>query len=131
MSGTATATNAFNKYIQAYPANSNNEVLINVWNWNPSWTITVTTESGQSHTCTPVGAYDPLPHCSTHGETFNKANLKGAPSFITELFRHFFKVKAPDATSTLNITVKDEFSATHGQRKWKRPEAFSTDAYMQ
>ncbi len=130
MSGTASATNAFNKYIQAYPANSDNEVLINVWNWNPSWTITVTTESGQTLTCTPVGAYDPLHIAALTVKRFNKANLKSAPSFITELFVHFFKVKAPDATSTLNITVKDEFGHTWTE-EMKRPKAFSTDAYMQ
>ena len=48
----------------------------------------------------------------------------------TDPYVHFFKVKAPDATSTLNITVKDEFGHTWTE-EMKRPKAFSTDAYMQ
>lgn len=43
---------------------------------------------------------------------FNNASLKSTPSFITEKFTHFFKVKAPDADTDLTITVKDEFGNT-------------------
>ena len=129
MSGSAKVTKEFDKYTDAYPANSNNEVLINVWNWDPSWTITVTTESGQNLTCTPVTAYDPLHIAALTVKRFNKANLSSVPSFITEEFVHFFKVKAPDATSTLKITVKDQFGNTWTE-DMKRPKAFSTDAYM-
>lgn len=118
----------FEPYTKAYPANSNNEVLINVWNYNPNWTITVTTEGGQSLTPTAVWAYDPLHIAALSVKRFNKSNLSSTPSFITEKFTHFFKVQAPDADTDLTITVKDEFGRVWTENM-QRPKAFSIDAY--
>lgn len=118
----------FEPYTKAYPANNNNEVLINVWNYNPNWTITVTTEGGQSLTPTAVWAYDPLHIAALSVKRFNKSNLSSTPSFITEKFTHFFKVQAPDADTDLTITVKDEFGRVWTENM-QRPKAFSIDAY--
>lgn len=118
----------FEPYTKAYPANSNNEVLINVWNYNPNWTITVTTEDGQSLTPTAVWAYDPLHIAALSVKRFNKSNITSTPSFITEKFTHFFKVKAPDADTDLTITVKDEFGHVWTENM-RRPKAFSINAY--
>ena len=125
----ATVSKELNKYIQAYPSNSNNEVLINVWNWDPTWTVTVTTPSGQELSVTQVGAYDPLHVAALTMKRLNKANLTSVPSFLTEYFVHFFKVKAPDATSTLTITVKDGFGNTWAETM-TRPKAFSIKEYI-
>lgn len=121
--------NAYNKYCTAYPANSNNEVLINVWNWNSNWTVTVTTEGGQSLPVERVTAYDPLHIAALSVKRFNDASLKSTPNFITEPLHHFFKVKAPDADTDLVITVKDEFGNTWVENM-ARPKAFNTDAYL-
>lgn len=118
----------FEPYTKAYPANNNNEVLINVWNYNPNWTITVTTEGGQSLTPTAVWAYDPLHIAALSVKRFNKSNLSSTPSFITEKFTHFFKVQAPDADTDLTITVKDEFGRVWTENM-QRPKTFSIDAY--
>ena len=59
---------------------------------------------------------------------FNNAGLKLTPSFITDKFTHFFKVKADDADTDLVITVKDEFG-NEWTENMQRPKAFSTDAY--
>lgn len=116
------------KYVDAYPANSNNEVLINIWNWNPYWTLTVTDEAGKELTATKVWAYDPLHIAALSVKRFNSASLTSVPSFITEKFPHFFKVQAPDADTDLRITVKDEFGHVWTENM-QRPKAFSTDAY--
>ena len=118
----------FEPYVKAYPQNNNNEVLINVWNYNPRWTVTVTTEGGQQLDPVKVWAYDPLHIAALTVKRFNKSNLSITPSFITEKFTHFFKVKAPDADTDLTITVKDEFGHVWTENM-QRPKAFSIDAY--
>ncbi len=125
----AEVQNAYKKYMDAYPEGSQgNEVLINIWNWNDNWTLKVTDESGSAQVATPVWAYDPLHIAALSVPRFNNANLKSVPSFITEKFCHFFKVKLNDATTDLTITVKDEFGNTWTENM-QRPKAFSTDAY--
>lgn len=124
----ASVRNAYNKYVNAYPANSNNEVLINIWNWNSNWTLSVKDEKGSTLTPTAVWAYDPLHIAALSVKRFNQANLKATPSFVTDHFSHFFKVKAPDADTDLVITVKDEFGNTWTENM-QRPKEFSTDAY--
>lgn len=54
----ASVKKEYMKYVDAYPVNQNNEVLINVWNWNPRWTLTVTDENGNKLTPEEVWAYD-------------------------------------------------------------------------
>lgn len=120
--------NDFMKYVNAYPENSNNEVLINIWNWNSRWTLNVTDEGGETLTPTAVWAYDPLHIAALSVPRFNNANLTSSPSFVTETFTHFFKVKAKNADTDLTITVKDEFGNTWTENM-QRPKAFSTDAY--
>lgn len=118
----------FMQYVNAYPANTDNEILINIWNWNPRWTLTVTDEKGKTLTPTEVWAYDPLHIAALSVKRFNSASLKSVPSFITEKFTHFFKVKADDADTDLTITVKDEFGHTWTENM-QRPKPFSTDIY--
>ena len=51
---------AYKKYVNAYPENSDNEVLIKIWNWNSNWELSVVDERGKTLEYTPVWAYDPL-----------------------------------------------------------------------
>lgn len=124
----ASVKNKYMQYVDAYPANNNNEVLINIWNWNPRWTLTVTDEAGKSLTPEKVWAYDPLHIAALSVKRFNQANLTSTPGFITEKFTHFFKVKADNADTDLTITVKDEFGHIWTENM-QRPKVFSTDAY--
>lgn len=129
MSTTSTSVQAaWDKYCAAYPANSKNEILLNVWNWNPSWTVTVTTEGGVNLPVTRVWAYDPMHIKALSVPRFNKS-LTSTPSFITELFNHFFKATAPDADTDVIITVKDEYGHTWTE-KMERPKALTTSAYI-
>lgn len=54
----ASVKKEYMKYVDAYPENQDNEVLINVWNWNPRWTLKVTDENGNTLTPEEVWAYD-------------------------------------------------------------------------
>lgn len=127
-SAPATVQNAYKKYVSAYPANTNNEVLINIWNWNRKWKLSVVDERGKTLDCTPVWAYDPLHIAALSVPRFNNPSLSSTPSFITDSFTHFFKVKADDADVDLTITVKDEFGHEWTENM-QRPKTFSTDAY--
>lgn len=124
----ASVKNAYMQYVNAYPQNNDNEVLINIWNWNSDWTLSVVDEKRKTLPYTEVWAYDPLHIAALSVKRFNNAGLKSTPSFITNKFTHFFKVKADDADTDLVITVKDEFG-NEWTENMQRPKAFSTDAY--
>lgn len=124
----ASVKNAYMQYVNAYPQNNDNEVLINIWNWNSDWTLSVVDENRKTLPYTEVWAYDPLHIAALSVKRFNNARLKSTPLFITDKFTHFFKVKADDADTDLVITVKDEFG-NEWTENMQRPKAFSTDAY--
>ena len=119
---------AYKKYVNAYPENSDNEVLIKIWNWNSNWELGVVDERGKTLEYTPVWAYDPLHIAALSVPRFNNSGITSTPSFVTESATNFFKVKADDADVDLTITVKDEFGHTWTE-EMQRPKAFSTDAY--
>lgn len=125
LSGSAVA--GYARYTAAYPQNSNNEVLINIWNWNSSWTLKVVTETGAELKPTAVTAYDPLHIATLTIPRFNKT-ATSVPNFVTENWTHFFKVKCPDANTDLTITVQDEFGHTWTEQM-ARPKAFDIAAY--
>lgn len=124
----ASVKNAYMQYVNANPQNNDNEVLINIWNWNSDWTLSVVDEKRKTLPYTEVWAYDPLHIAALSVKRFNNAKLTQTPSFITDKFTHFFKVKADDADTDLVITVKDEFG-NEWTENMQRPKAFSTDAY--
>lgn len=119
---------AYKKYVNAYPENSDNEVLIKIWNWNSNWELSVVDERGKTLEYTPVWTYDPLHIAALSVPRFNNSGITSTPSFVTESATNFFKVKADDADVDLTITVKDEFGHTWTE-EMQRPKAFSTDAY--
>ena len=124
----ASGKNAYMQYVNAYPQNNDNEVLINIWNWNSDWTLSVVDDNRKTLPYTEVWAYAPLHIAALSVKRFNNEGLKSTPSFITDKFTHFFKVKADDADTDLVITVKDEFG-NEWTENMQRPKAFSTDAY--
>lgn len=117
----------FEKYTDAYPKNSDNEVLINIWNWNPKWKIEIK-ENGKTLKDTRVKGYDPLHIAALTAKRFNNSSITEEPAFTTTENYHMFKVKASSATSTIDIKVTDEFGNVYTETM-KRPKTFSTEAY--
>jgi hypothetical protein len=105
-------------------ASSANEVYINVWDYDPSWTVSVT-EGGKSLSVTAVTAPDPL-HLVAY--TAKRLNKNKAASFATTDNSHMFKVTASSASSTLEIKMTDAFGNTYSETM-QRPKAFNTDIY--
>ena len=114
----------FLKYVQAYPGSSDNEVLINIWNWDTDWKLSVT-ENGNALEPTRVVAYDPL-HIIAY--TAKRLNKNANATFATARSNHFFKVKASSPSSTLEITVTDRFGNTY-KETMQRPKDFTIETY--
>lgn len=124
----ASVKHSFLKYAAAYPPSSKNEVLINIWNWNRNWTLTVVDENKKKLDWKQVNAYDPLHIAALTIPRFNVSTITSAPNFITASYPHFFKVTADDADVDLTITVEDEFENVWTENM-ERPKAFSIETY--
>lgn len=125
----ATVQKKWDEYAAAYPYNQHNEVLINIWNWNPHWTLSITDSQGRKLSYTETWAYDPLHIAALSVKRLNAPALQSVPSFVTEKFTHFFKVQALDADSDLTIVATDEFGHTYTEQM-ERPKAFGTAVYQ-
>lgn len=98
-----------------------NYVYINVWNYDPKWTIDVT-EDGKTLEVVRVAIKDPL-----HLISYNAKTPGGG--FGTSVTKHMFRVQASSATSTLEIKVTDRFGNVYTE-SMKRPKTFSMDTYI-
>ena len=101
-----------------------NEVYLNIWNWDPSWTISVT-EGGTPLTPTRVTRKDPL---QTISYITIRANSNYAVTFPATNSDHFWKVTASSPSSTLNITVTDGFGNVYTETM-TRPKTFEVATY--
>ena len=101
-----------------------NEVLINVWNYDPDWKVEVT-ENGTPLTVTKVTAKDPIHMIAYPAKRWN-ANKE--PTFETGNTTHFFKVKASAPNTTLSIKVTDRFGNVYTE-EMTRPKAFTIENY--
>lgn len=115
----------FASYVSAYPENNANEVLLNIWNWDPSWTVEVK-ENGRSLEVERVIAYDPL-HIIAY--TAKRLDKNKTATFPTNLNNHFFKVTASAPDTDLEITVTDRFGKPYNEIM-ERPKSFDIDTYM-
>lgn len=114
---------ALAEYAGSYAqANSNNEVLINVWGWDSQWQIEVT-ENEQSLEVTRVKAQDPL-HIISYEALRLNVGATPTSSFVTGETAHLFKVTASSATSTIAIKVTDRFGNVYSE-SMERPKAFT------
>lgn len=100
--------------------NKNNEVLINVWGYDPEWTVSVT-ENSVPLQVERVSSRDPL-HLISYG--MKRLNVNAEPTFAAANTSHMFKVKANSATSSLEIKVTDRFGKVYNETM-TRPKAFS------
>jgi hypothetical protein len=105
----------FANAVQAFPANT---VLLNIWNYDPSWKISVT-ENGKELTCFQIETYDPL-------HIISESAFRD--SFNTSKWIHHFRVYASSPTSTLEIKVTDRFGNVYTETM-TRPKNFNASVY--
>jgi hypothetical protein len=114
-----------NTYAGEYRNEStDNYVLINIWNYDPSWTLEVK-EGATTLTATRISVKDPLHIISYEAKRYEVGKSAPTASFVTNSTTHIFRVKASSATSTLDITVTDGFGNVYTETM-TRPKAFST-----
>ncbi len=110
-------------YIKMYPKSASNGVIVNVWNWNEGWKITVKDENGKELETEHYSLYDPL-HIAARYVWVTKSTA----NFSTQKNGDFFKVIADDADVDLTITVEDEFGNLYTERM-ERPKPFTLETY--
>lgn len=99
---------------------TSNEVLINVWDYDPSWNISVTENGKPLEVKRLSNAYDPLYLAVYEAYEYRHGYTISYPSSKTD---HIFSVTASTPVSTLDITVTDRFGRIYSETM-KRPKAF-------
>lgn len=126
----ATVTNtSMKKYVSEYagayyrPAPTD-DILVNVYNYGPGWTITVC-EEGRELTVTRVRTKDPLHILAYECQRLSHGATPTATStFITQESSHFFRAHAGSSTSTITVEVTDPQGRRYTQIV-RRPKAFT------
>jgi len=114
---------ALAEYAGVYASpNPVNDVLINVWGYDPEWNVEVT-EGGTPLVVERVTAMDPLHIISYEAKRLN-AGATPTSSFVTGNTAHMFRVRASSATSTLEIKVTDRFGRIYTETM-TRPKDFT------
>lgn len=125
---TANGKSEFEKTAGEYvKKSSDNYVLLNVWDWDPTWTIKVT-ENGKSLPVTQLSEVkDPLYLVSYEAYEYEHHYDDSVyyPAYTTN---HMFRVKASSADSTLEIEVTDRFGRRYHE-SMRRPKEFKISAY--
>jgi hypothetical protein len=114
---------ALAEYADVYAtSNQVNDVLLNVWGYDPGWTIEVR-EGDTPLTVERVTAKDPL-HIISYEALRLNAGAVPTSSFVTGNTAHMFRVRASSAASTLNITVTDRSGNVYSETMI-RPKEFT------
>lgn len=126
---TPNADNTYKSKVASYAgeyakANANNEILINIWGYQPNWKISVT-EEGKSLPVTQVNKLDPL-HILAYSLQRLNVNADPTPTFVTVNTSHLFLVKAEQAKTTVEIKVEDSFGHVYTE-KMIRPKDFKAN----
>lgn len=101
---------------------NDNQILINVWNYDPEWKVEAF-EEGRPLSVTRCYGYDPL-HIIAYDAKRIQAGGKEKNSFQSTPTAHLFKAVASSATSTVNIRVTDSFGNVYTE-KMERPKIFN------
>ncbi|MBO5420205.1 MAG: calcineurin-like phosphoesterase C-terminal domain-containing protein [Bacteroidales bacterium] len=108
-------------------ASSDNYIYVNVFDYDPSWTVEVT-ENGKVLKGELVKVKDPL-HLAAYEAIRYNDNANPTSSFKSyTVTSHMLRFKASSANSTVLIKVTDRFGNTSSETM-KRPKAFSLSAY--
>ncbi|WP_295939556.1 calcineurin-like phosphoesterase family protein [uncultured Alistipes sp.] len=124
--------NVYKSYLAKYSSRGNggddyaavgaNEVFINVWNYDPTWKISVH-EDGKELSVGRIFQRDPL-HTIVFDIPRVEKGYDANSDWASCNSSHMFSVTAKDAVSTLEITVTDRFGTVYTERM-TRPKAFT------
>ena len=114
----------FQKYVDYMGAFDDNDILVNVWDYDPSWTISIK-EDGAELPVTQVYTFDPLHIVAMSAKRFQSTD---DPNFITERWYHFFTARAAARNSTVEVTVTDRNGGVHTETML-RPKPFLVSDY--
>ena len=90
-----------------------NDILVNIWGWQPDWNVRVT-ENGQQLRGVHVIGKDPL-----HKITYTRSTVP----FQTAYNPHMWRYRASGPSTTVRIEVTDSFGRTSSETMM-RPKAF-------
>ena len=110
--------------VQNYPANT---ILVNVWDYDPDWKVSIS-ENGKQLTVSRAAAYDPLHVVALSAKRCASASATSTPSFLTSSWSHFFVAQASSANSTVTVTVTDRNGNSYTETM-VRPKAFNVNDY--
>ena len=120
----AGGSSKFTPYVTAassYPANT---ILVNVWDFDENWSISIT-ENGKELSVSKDFAYDPA-HIMALSAPRCKATT--SPNFLTTQWPHFFKAQASSSSSTVVVTVTDRNGKKYTETM-ARPKVFNISDY--
>ena len=109
---------------ESYSSIESNVVLINIWGWDPRWSVSVT-ENGKRLQTEFVSIEDPL-HTLSYDIPRTVENGEITSSFRTTPTHHMVKVKTGSPDSTLQISVTDAFGREYTEIM-TRPKVFHAD----
>ena len=106
-------------------ASSANEVIVNVWDWDPSWKVEMF-EDGKALTVSQMsGSYDPA---FLIAYTIPRLLENNGVTWHSSKTNHLFKAAASSASSTVEIKVTDDEGRVY-TRTMQRPLDFKVDNY--
>ena len=107
-----------------YQTNRNNEILVNLFSWQPGWKIEIE-EEGAPLAVTRVRAKDPLHILSYECQRLSHNAVPTATTtFSTQYSTHFFKARASRPDTRVTVKVTDNFGKNYIQTI-ERPKNFS------
>lgn len=107
-----------------YNKNSNNDILVNVFSFQPDWKIEIF-EEGSPLAVTRVKTKDPLHILSYECQRLSHNGVPNSTStFTTQNSNHFFKARCKSAITKVKVVVTDSNGKQYVQNV-SRPKAFN------
>lgn len=106
-------------------ASSANEVIVNVWDWDPSWKVEMFEDGKALSVSQMSGSYDPA---FLIAYTIPRLLENNGVTWHSSKTNHLFKAAASSATSSVEIKVTDDEGRVYTQTM-ARPLAFKADSY--
>ncbi len=124
MNSVKIASSSFPSGYDSYSTAADNSILINIWNWDPKWKLSVK-ENGNELKWEQIYNYDPL-----HVLGYTKVRGTNTTSaFLSKKTPHLFQVQAAAANTTIEIEITDRFGNVYKQ-SMKRPYEFKISNYQ-